>query len=381
LRPGLRHVHFVQSLEPLQGGGLGQAALGLHRAMERSGICSRLASTVAPHSDSTAPADSVIESPRVGPGKIYWSPALRRVAAELVADADVVHGHGFYVGTNYEFGRAARRMEKTLVYHPHGMLEPWILARSPIKKRIAHWWFEDANFAAARLWRALTERERDQIAALGFKAPIVVIPNGIDADEFAKCESLRARSARTRRRVVFLGRLHPKKGLDLLLDAWRRIPAGARSDWELVIYGPDELNHRAELENLVAKYGIGEHVQFGGVVSRPDKPGVLAAADLFVLPSRSEGFSVAILEALAAGLPVIASTSCNFPDLGAKAGGWMCEAAVDSILDALSRAVSSTDQERIQRGAVGREFVRENYDWQKIASRLCEACDSLQAGG
>lgn len=379
LGPGRRHVHFVQSLEPLQGGGLGQAALGLHRAMERSGLRSRLAATVGARPAGAAASDSVIEARRVGADKMYWSPELRRIAADWVADADFVHGHGFYVGTNFAFGRAARRLGVPLVYHPHGMLEPWILARSRGKKRIAHLLLENANFRAARLWRALTDRERDQIAALGFTAPIVVIPNGIDVEAFAGCGVLRLEADRMRRRIAFLGRIHPKKGLDLLVEAWERLPLGVRADWEIVIYGPDELNHQAGIEALVRKFGVGETVRFGGVVSREDKARVLAEADLFVLPSRSEGFSVAILEALAAELPVVATDACNFPDLETQAGGWLCEATVDSIGGALRRALGADDAERTQRGAAGRAFVAANYDWPGITARLVEACESLRS--
>src|SRR5438270_8619395 len=113
---------------------------------------------------------------RFGPYFLYFSSAMLRRAPEIVKGADILHGHGFYTGVNFVFGREARRQRKPLVYHVHGMFEPYILKRSRWKKNLVHLLFEDANFKAVRLWRALTETEAHQIRACGIKQPIVTIP-------------------------------------------------------------------------------------------------------------------------------------------------------------------------------------------------------------
>ena len=360
-----RHLHFVQSIEPLEGGGLGAAAGQLHAALLGLGRESILLTTVGTGRPPTAPG--VHEFVRRGPTKLFFAPGLAAAAEKWFRDGGAVaHGHGLYVYPNAAVGRLARRHAVPLVYHPHGMFEPYILARSRGKKRVAHWLFENANFRHARLWRALTVREADQIRAQGITAPVVVIPNGIDP---GPAPLPRTMAGRSRRQVLFLGRLHPKKGLALLVAAWARLGRLA-ADWEVVIAGPDELDHRAEIAALVAGAGLEGSIRFIGPVTGEAKRACLAAADLFILPSHSEGFSVAILEAMAAGLPVIATTACNFPELAAAGAGWECTPTEDAVTAALGAALSAGEAELRERGANGRALVEARYTWARLAAAL-----------
>lgn len=371
----MRHLHFVQSTEPLEGGGLGRAAQELSEGLRTTGASSMLVTTQA--RGEVAQGDYAAWA-RKGPTKAFYAPGMWRMASALVADCDVVHGHGFYVAPNWVLGREARRLRKPLIYHPHGMFEPWILERSRGKKRIAHWLFENANFRHARLWRALTGKEADQIRAQGITAPVIICPNGIDPVSFARVPGLRTNCVqKTRRELLFLARLHPKKGLDLLMQAWASLPSDLRRDWRIVIAGPDELGHRAEIEALVARLGIAADVAFTGSVSGESKLAVLASADAFVLPSYSEGFSVAILEALACRLPVVATHACNFPDLEKQGGGWCVHSTVEGVWQGLQALLSATDSERAQRGEQGRMLVERAYTWPQIALQLDAACREL----
>lgn len=180
----MRHLHFTQSLEPLQGGGLGSSAIALHTHMEAAGFRSVLCATYG--AARQQPRPGILEYRRVGPDFLYYSPDMLEAAPALVRDSDVVHGHGLYVGPNLIFGREGRRQHKALVYHVHGMFEPYILRRSQWKKRLVHWLFEDRNIRDVRFWRALTAIEAEQIAAAGASQPIVVIPNGLNVADFAK---------------------------------------------------------------------------------------------------------------------------------------------------------------------------------------------------
>ena len=370
---GLRHLHFVQSTEPLQGGGLGAAAAQLHTACAALGHDSVLLTTKAGGAEESAAG--IRRFARRGPAKLFYAPGLARAAAEcLRADRVVTHGHGLYVYPNFAVGRLAWRRGQPLVYHPHGMFEPWILARSRLKKQVAHWLFENANFRQARLWRALTSKEADQIRARGITAPIVVFPNGVEAAALQIAGG--QRPAAGRRQILFLGRLHPKKGLPLLVAAWAALGRAA-ADWEIVIAGPDELGHRAEVEAQVRAAGLGEAVRFIGPVAGAAKVACLLAADVFVLPSHSEGFSVAILEALAAGLPVVATRACNFPGLTSSGAGWECEPTAESVTGALALALAAGDDARRQRGELGRRLVVENYAWPRLAADLHAECGKL----
>ncbi len=375
----MRHLHFTQSLEPLEGGGLGSSAVALHGQMRAAGLSSVLCSThgAAPQH----PAEGTLEFRRLKPGFIYYSPALHSQAPQLVREADVLHGHGFYVGTNFIFGREARRQGKPLVYHAHGIFEPYILGRSRWKKRLVRWLFEDANFRRARLWRALTSKEADQIRSCGFTAPIAVIPNGLDPGEFPKPLDLDAPIAtplikslpKTVLRLLFLGRIHPKKGLDLLVPAWAKLSALTR-DWQLVIAGPDERSYLAQVRELARSLGLQGQVVFTGPVTGQSKIRLLHTSDLFVLPSYSEGFPMSVLEAMACELPVIATRACNFPDIAGTEAGWECDPAVDSVAEALQNALQASALERRRRGQIGRRLIERAYTWPAIVRNLQEAC-------
>jgi glycosyltransferase involved in cell wall biosynthesis len=322
-----------------------------------------------------------LEFPRVPPGFAYFSPALHRQAPRLVNDCDVVHGHGLYVGANFIFGRQARGQQKPLVYHPHGFFEPYILQRSRWKKRLVHWLFEDGNFRRVQLWRALTDKEAGQIRACGIKAPIVVAPNGLNLTDYPRPGPVPA-SIKTPLisslekfgpRVLFLGRIHPKKGLDLLLPAWARL-APLTTRWQLVIAGPDEGGYLAEMRQLAATLKLQHQIQFTGAVTGAAKQALLHSADIFVLPSYSEGFPMSLLEALACALPVVGTRACNFAELFRAGAGWDCDATLASLVAALRLSLESSDAERRQRGENGRRLVETQYAWPRIVDILVQAC-------
>jgi glycosyltransferase involved in cell wall biosynthesis len=371
------HLHFTQSLEPLQGGGLGSSAVALHSHMVKAGLRSVLCSTYG-----TAPQHNesgIAEYRRSSPDFLYYSPALRRDASSLVRDSDVLHGHGLYVGTNFLFGGEARRQRKALVYHVHGMFEPYILERSRWKKRLVHWLFENRNIRDVRFWRALTTTEAAQIAATGARQPIAVIPNGLDVADFTRPADLDRpiqtplveRLAKRSRRLLFLGRIHPKKGLMLLLAAWAKVRA---ADWELVIAGPDEGGHLQEVRARAAELGIADRVIFTGLTQGEEKVRLLHTADLFVLPSFSEGLPMSVLEALACGVPVVATRESNVGDLMSDGAGWECSAAVDSLAEALGQALAATESERAERGSTGRRTIEARYGWPSVVKELERAC-------
>lgn len=371
-----RHLHFVQSIEPLQGGGLGRAALELHDSFRESGADSRLVATYS-ENPQAPDHDGVEEFKRKGISKFYYSPSLRRSAGGLAATADVLHAHGFYVGTNWMLGGAARRLNRSLVCHVHGFFEPWILDRSRSRKALVRLLFENANFRAARLWRALTNKEADQIRGQGITAPIVVAANGVHLrtyDEPGPEEKRSRWSQKSRPRMLFLGRLHPKKGIDLLIPAWVESDA-AKQGWELIIAGPDENGHRAVIQRLIDENALGDSVSLPGTVTGADKVALLRSADGFVLPSYSEGFSVAILEAMACRVPVIATRTCNFPELASKGGGWLCDPELQSVTDALNDALAASESERADRGLAARRLVEERYTWRTIAQTITDACE------
>jgi glycosyltransferase involved in cell wall biosynthesis len=377
----MRHLHFTQSLEPLQGGGLGTATAALHQEFLKVGISSVLCAT---HGGvPQKPAAACREFRRIHPGVLYYSPQLARECSNLVGQADVLHGHGLYVGTNYLFGREARRQAKPLVYHVHGMFEPYIRQRSRWKKRLVHWLFEDANTRHVRLWRALTNREAEQIRACGYRRPIVVAGNGLNLNHFIRptplAEVIQTPLAgplrKQKKRLLFLARVHPKKGLDLLLHAWAQLGT-LREDWELIIAGPDENGHLSQMRQLAASLQIDGEIIFTGTVTGEAKVNLFYSADAFVLPSYSEGMPMGLIEAMACAVPVIATQECNLPAITLAGAGWECRAELNSLTQTLLAALSADDTERRQRGANGRRLVEMNYSWSAITANILQACSA-----
>lgn len=379
MKESIRHFHFTQSLEPLQGAGLGYSALGLHLGLLEAGRVSQL---VATHGeDFTERWPGVKAYPRKGIEKAYYAPEMKIAARSLVAASDIVHAHGFYVGPNWMLGSEVRRQGIPLVHHVQGFLDPWILARSRFKKRVAHFLFESANFRHAGLWRAVSKKEEMQIRDFGIKAPVIVLPNGVKLPverSAAELVEFAGRFPKQRpKRAIFLSRIHQKKGLDLLIPAWAALPAELKRDWELLLFGPDEGGYASQVTRWIDEAGLRDSIRLMGGVTGEAKEAAFRSADLFVLPSYSEGFPMAVLEAASYGLPVVQTNECNFPELTATLGAWECVPNLHDLNKSLTMALACDDAERRQRGDAGMRLVRESYSWTSIAGRLHEACQSL----
>ncbi|NET39106.1 MAG: glycosyltransferase [Cyanothece sp. SIO1E1] len=368
----MKHLHFTQSVEALQGGGLGKAAIDLHKAFLSVGTESFFVSTREGEHSPSIPNSFLGQ--RTGISKFFYSSELKDRAPGWGQETDIFHGHGFYVYPNWLLGKQARENSKMLIYHPHGFLEPWILARSRIPKRVAHFLFENQNFKYAQLWRALTTKEADQIRACGIETPIVVAANGIHLKEYDRVVSESLTPKKQKRRILFLARIHPKKGLKILLEIWPEIQSNY-VDWELIVAGPDEGGHRTELEQLSESLEISSTVKFIGTVSGDEKLAWLQSSDLFILPSYSEGFSVAVLEAMTCRKPVLITTGCNFPEVATENAGWICEADHSSLKATLDSALTMPETELQNMGQSGRALVENKYTWTKIAETIIDAAN------
>lgn len=369
----MKHLHFVQALDPLRGGGMGAAALDLHRAFLDLDVESALISTRSPN-EAAVDVPGVVQFVRRGVDKAFFVPDLRSMVSPLVAHAEVIHAHGFYVDVNRVIGGLAISLDKPVVSHVHGIFEPWILERSRVKKGIVHRLFENRNFGYAKLWRALTEREAGQIRSVGIDAPIVVAPNGVDPVDFETSGLRSVPQSDGERCLLFLGRIHPKKGLDVLLPALASL--GSRFDgWHLIVAGPDEGGYEATVRTLIRDLDLGDRVRLVGAVRGDDKFALLRSADAFVLPSYSEGFPVTVLEAMASGCPVVVTRASNVNGIEAHGAGISCDATVASLEEALMRLVDLDDTERDAMGQRGRLWVQEKFTWPSIAQTILDACE------
>jgi poly(glycerol-phosphate) alpha-glucosyltransferase len=258
------------------------------------------------------------------------------------------------------------------------MLDGWALARSAAHKPAALAVIERAHLTRATVTPALTAAEAAAIRAAGCRAPIAVIPNGIDMPAAAPARldpsatAAAATAARDPRNVLlFLGRLHPKKGVAELIAGWAKAvaldPALAAS-WRLQLSGWDDGSHLGRLLAAAARSGVAASISFTGPLTGTAKIAAYARANAFILPSASEGLPMTILEAWSHGLPVFATAACNIPDGFANHAAIAIDRAPDTI--AATLVATHSDCRRLAAtGAAGRRLATERYAWAPIAAR------------
>jgi glycosyltransferase involved in cell wall biosynthesis len=374
-----------------------------------------------------------------------WCPRFRRVLIEEAAKADIVHNHGLWMWPNAYAREAAVAAGNPLIISPRGMLEAWSLGRSKLRKAVAWRLFEKKNLQSAAMFHATAESERESILEASKRlrdeetkrpkvketiaeVPIVVAPNGVDLPDLGRKpgrEALEERfpELKGRRWVVFMSRLHPKKGVDVLLRAWARqnVAHGAWSiehgegesrrgerpkDQEpersrtadspkangamlsrgqtkdlpvLILAGSDLIGYRREVEKMVRELGVQDSVVITGELQGEMKDALLANAEVFVLPSYSENFGIVVAEAMAWGRPVIASTGTPWKEVAEVAAGWWVEPEEEPLAKALAEAMGKSPEEMEEVGSRGRALVAERYGWSVPAQRLLAAYKDLLA--
>lgn len=292
------------------------------------------------------------------------------------ASSAVLHSNGLWTAANHWVTHQARRWQVPLIVQPHGMLEPWALAYRGWKKRLALSLYQRRDLEFASLFIATAEQEAESIRQFGLRQPIAVIPNGVEL-AVGGGENGRGTLHSTVRTALFLSRIHPKKGLLNLVSAWGQLRP---RDWRLVIAGPDEDGHLAQVMSSVDQRGITECVEYVGEVEGQRKAELYRDADLFVLPTFSENFGVVVAEALACGLPVITTRGTPWMDLERFGCGWWIDTGVDLLVSTLRKAMSLPEDERKAMGERGRRYVQ-RYDWNVIARQTAEVYRWVLARG
>lgn len=295
----------------------------------------------------------------------------RRVEASHPA---LIHDNGVWLSENLVSALEAHWNKVPHVVTTHGMLEPWAFNHQRRKKKLAWYGYQREILRWADLVHATAEMEVEHLRELGLTGPIAVIPNGVPLPEQWKKQT----SSGVKRQALFLSRIHPKKGLPMLLDAWADLRP---SNWHLLIVGPDEQNHRSALEEQAREQRLEEVVEFQGPVSDEDKWSLYRESDLFVLPTHSENFGVVVAEALASGIPVLTTTGAPWAVLEERDCGWWVEPEVDALTQALQEATESSDAQRLAMGNRGRELVEEQFSWEEVARKLHGAYQWIRKGG
>jgi poly(glycerol-phosphate) alpha-glucosyltransferase len=425
-------------------GGLLDAERCLHQGLRRMGVRTAVFALEDAHTPDDLPGWTPLSPtvfPHRGPAAFGWSADLRR--AILAETGDLIYRAGLWRLPSRYAHEWSRRHGRPEIIAPHGMLDPWAVRNSHWKKVLAHACYEGAHLRNASCIRALCESEAQAIRAYGLTNPICVIPNGVELPKEARDQRPETRDQR--KTLLFLGRLHPKKGLVNALRAWKTylqstIHDPRSSEWQFVVAGWDQGGHEAELKRLCGEIGVSvasvsvdrflsdssqdprtplgksatvidtplqatsgraaagtpyrstetpKHrnteipasVIFTGPAFGETKDLLLRRADAFILPSFSEGLPMSVLEAWAYRLPVLMTEHCNLPE------GFLADAAlrigtdVESIAEGMHDLLRSPASDLRSLGDNGRRLVEERFAWPQIAAQMKEVYEWILGGG
>ena len=383
----MKVLQVVPSLAPEWGGPV-KVVNELAGALEVIGVSSEIISAQGRRvgNPETVTNDIPIHLFETGPIARLWTahtPGLKKTLARKIPDFDLVHIKGLWHYPGYIASKIARSRNVPYIVTIHGELNEWNLQQKRLKKQIYMTAIQRGILQKSAALHAITPAESNRIRQLEIETPVAMIPNGIHTEEF---ENLPDRSQfvsrypelENRLIVLFLGRIQQKKGLDILAQAFGNL-VRTRHDVRLVVAGPDEDNTLTEIKTILKSQGALEKAVFPGMLTGEQKLEALSAADIFALTSYSEGFSVALLEALSAGLPLVITDECNFPEVGDSRAGFVVRPNDSETASALMSLLDSADLRR-EMSENARRLVRSNYTWERIAEKMFTLYENVIAG-
>jgi glycosyltransferase involved in cell wall biosynthesis len=372
-------------------GGTSKAVLELSEALGHTGITVDVVTTnLNGDQPLDVPTDRWVEGDgyRIryfahgGGAKYIFNNTLLQWMEGALGEYDVIHLNTLFAPMISLAAWHCRRRGKPFVMTPHGMLDAWALRYKAWKKKPYFACIEKPLLDAARGIQTITSIESGQVKKLGIRATPFLVPNGIHIQSqtipatsdlfFATFPQLKGK-----RIVLFLSRIDPKKGLDRFIPAFARV-RGTIPDAALVIAGPDLVNYKPAVEQFLAEHGCADAALFPGMIGGELKRSALAAADVYILPSYSEGMSMSILEAMACGLPCVFTTGCGFPEADTARAARVVEPEIELLAEAVADLLAHPDDARAM-GDRARNFIQENYTWQRAAEKMSAAYDVMLA--
>ena len=358
-------IHHVVPRVHAEASGLTNYVLQLCEALQRVGAHPHLHTLRKregadyPFPVHTYPAWSI-------PERLGVAPAMRRSLSGLAHRPVIMHNHGLWMMPNIYPGMVRKGGACKLMVSPHGSLSSWALGHSRWKKKAAWWLGQRRLLERADCFHATVEAEYEDIRRLGYRQPVAIIPYVLD---LSYAERPLATRPGPQRRLLFLARLHPKKGVDLLLEAWRQLQAEF-PDWELVIAGPEDYAGYVEkLQQLIQSQAL-ERVRMAGPVYGKAKEDLFFDADLYVLPTHSENFGISVAEALLAGVPAVVTRGAPWEGLQTYGCGWWIDRKPEALVRTLRQAMRLEPGERAAMGERGRTWIVRSFGWARIVQQM-----------
>lgn len=298
----------------------------------------------------------------------YNSDSLERLLLE--GQYDLIHGQNLWDPFYHNMARITRKHGIPYIVTPRGCLEPWAYKGQGfirnMKKKIAMLLYQKNDLDKANCILATAEMEANNIRALGITAPIAVIPNGIDVSEY-KCRSLEEK-ANVKKQIVFLSRIHQKKGIEFLINAWENLKT-SYPDWKVVIAGNGDEAYIKRLRSLILSKDMQDCVSIIPPVFGADKHKLYCESSLFVLPTYSENFGMVIAEAMSCGVPVITTTGTPWQELNEKHLGWCIELSLNNLMTTLSSAIDLGQECLFNMGQECSKYIFETYQYTEVAEK------------
>lgn len=317
----------------------------------------------------------------------HWSLSDYKISLSLtswlfqyVTDYNLIHTNALFSYPVLPAHWACQIHQVPYIVTPHGMLEPWALSYKAWKKRLYYTLFEKPTLQNAKAIQITGSPEVNSVKSLGIETPLIFVPNGIHPQDFETIPDPELfyqtfPVTRNKTLILFLGRVDPKKGLDLLAVAFAKVHAQFPQT-HLIIAGPDNTGFLPTAQSYFTGAGCLDTVTFTGMLAGSIKYAALAAASIYVAPSYSEGFSISVLEGMASGLPCVITTGCNFPEAAAAQAAHVVNIDADEIANAIIQCLSNPQQAKAM-GDRARQLILEKYTWDRIASNLFEVYTAI----
>lgn len=307
--------------------------------------------------------------------KLGISPEMRKALEIAVKESDILHNHSLWMMPNIYAGTVVKGMQCQLITSPRGTLSEYALSRSRGLKKLVWGLGQSKALSRAKCIHATAESEYHDIRRVGLKAPVAIIPNGIDIPFY---EAKPDNSDRMRR-VLFLGRIDPKKRVDVLLNAWASVQ-DKFPDWELHISGPDNGGYLNQMKALAGLLGA-KRVSFTGPLYGTEKNRAYYSSDLFVLPTHSENFGMAVAEALAHGVPAVVTKGAPWSGLESYGCGWWIEGGEGPLVECLNHVLALPNSELQTMGMLGRKWMDQEFSWRHVGNMMYQTYSWMLGNG